>query len=302
MPRGAAFALAHRIAYSGWFQNLVVGVIVANAITIGITTYELDEQTHHVIEVLDRVFLGVFVVELVLKLMAYRLNLKAFFSNGWNVFDLVVVVAAFMPGLSNNSTALRMVRLLRVTRLIKLMPDVGVLLHGLRRAAGPAMSLLALTTLLVYLYAVVGWILFHDKVPEDKPQYFANIGESMLTLFELLTLEGWNSTMHDLRFVHPLALPYILSFLFVGTYIVINLVVGVVITSLDEAYQARRREAELAKVTADGPNAAAAINELRDIVERLELHLEAHESAARKRAEEAGLPAAFSSLPGLPRV
>jgi voltage-gated sodium channel len=80
-------------------------------------------------------------------------------------------------------TVLRLVRLLRVARLIKLMPDVGVLFDGMRRAAGPTFSLVALTALLCYLYAILGVVLFGS----GAPQYFWNAGEALLTLFTLLT-------------------------------------------------------------------------------------------------------------------
>ncbi len=93
---------------------------------------------------------------------------------------------AFLPGVSSNGTVLRLMRLLRVARLLKMMPDVSVLFDGMRRAAGPALSLVALTLLLLYMYAVVGVIPFGAAAP----QYFGNLGEGVLTLFTLLTLEG----------------------------------------------------------------------------------------------------------------
>mgnify|MGYP000042913433 FL=1 len=155
------------------------------------------------------------------------------------------------------------------------MPDSRVLLRGLRRAAGPALSLAALTVLLCYLYAVVGWMAFRDHGNADIPGYFDNIGEAMLTMFELLTLEGWNQTLHDLRQVSPFAVPYVISFLLIGTYIVVNLVVGIVINSLDEAYKERDHERALEYMATGGERAGveATINELRTVLDRLEAQL-----------------------------
>lgn len=251
---------AHGLVNATWFQNLIVAVILANAITIGIQTYrDLPAGVHRAIEVIDYGFLGIFVIEVLLRFVAYGLNPRRFFSDPWNVFDTLVVAAAFVPGLSSNTTALRLIRLLRVVRLLRLMPDVHVLMDGLRRAAGPAASLLALTGLLCFIYAIIGNLLFGDVAP----QYFGNLGEGVLTLFTLLTLEGWNSVLYDLREVSPWGLPYTISFVLVGTYVVINLVVGVVINSLDEAYRNRVDDrAETKELTETIHNLRKALDEL----------------------------------------
>jgi voltage-gated sodium channel len=253
-----------RLVESDAFQNTIVAVILANAITIGVQTYPIPGWLHSLLEAADRVFLGVFVVELVLRFAAVGFRPTRFFRSGWNIFDFGVVAAAFIPGISSNSTVLRLVRLLRVARLLRLMPDIGVLFDGMRRAAGPAFSLLALTVLLCYLYAIVGVVLFGERAP----QYFGNAGEGLLTLFTLLTLEGWNTVMYDLRAISAAAIPFSLSFILIGTYIVINLVVGVVITSLDEAYKKRAR-AEAAK-----HDVTETIHELRAALDSLESKLE----------------------------
>jgi voltage-gated sodium channel len=255
---------ARRLVDSPAFGNLIVAVILLNAVTIGIQTYAIPGWLHSTLELTDRVFLGVFVVELLLRLAAAGFRPQRFFRSGWNIFDFVVVAAAFVPGLSANSTVLRLVRLLRVARLIKLMPDVGVLLDGMRRAAGPAFSLVALTALLCYLYAILGVVLFGTRAP----QYFGNAGEALLTLFTLLTLEGWNSVMYELRAVSAAAIPFTMSFILIGTYIVINLVVGVVITSLDEAYKTR------ASTEASRHDLTRTIHELRASLDQLETKLQ----------------------------
>lgn len=228
---------AHAIAASPRFQGLVIAVIVANALVLGIETYGVAEGILHTV---DTIFLAFFVGELAIRIAAAGFRIDRFLRGGWNLFDTLVVVASLAPGLPPESTTLRLVRLLRVARLLRLMPDLRVLLDGLRRAAGPALSLVALTMLLVYLYAIVGWTIFHERAP----QYFGNLGEAMLTLFTLLTLEGWNEILGTLREASPWALPYVLSFILVGGFVVLNLVIGVVVTSLDDAYGAHRRAEE----------------------------------------------------------
>jgi voltage-gated sodium channel len=255
---------ARRLVSSDAFSNTIVAVIIVNAITIGVQTYPVPGWLHTLMEWTDRLFLWVFVVELVLRMAADGFRLTRFFRSGWNAFDFLVVAAAFLPGISSNSTVLRLVRLLRVARLLRMMPDISVLFDGMRRAAGPAFSLVALTVLLCYLYAILGVVLFGN----GAPQYFGNADEGLLTLFTLLTLEGWNTVMYDLRAVSPAAVPFSLSFILIGTYIVINLVVGVVITSLDEAYRTR------AKAEAAKHDMTETIHQLRAALDSLESKLE----------------------------
>ena len=255
---------ARRLVDSAAFQNTIVAVIVFNGLTIGIQTYPIPGWLHLAIEFTDQVILGVFVLELILRFAADGARPRVFFRSGWNIFDFLVVSVAFLPGVSSNGTVLRLIRLLRVARLLKMMPDVSVLFDGMRRAAGPALSLVALTMLLLYMYSVVGVIAFG----EVAPQYFGNLGEGVLTLFTLLTLEGWNTVMYDLRAVSPWALPFVISFILIGTYIVINLVVGVVITSLDEAYKTR------AVAEAGKHDVTETIHELRAALDQLESQLQ----------------------------
>lgn len=255
---------AYHLVNTSGFQWLVVAVIVFNAVILGLQTYDdLPGTIHRLIEPLDGLCLAFFAVEVLIRMASYRFNLRAFFRDPWNVFDVLVIVLGYLPWLRANPTALRMVRLARIARVARIMPDFRVLVSGLRIAAPPALSLLALTALLCYLYAVLGYMLFGRLAP----QYFGNLGEGMLTLFTLLTLEGWNSVLYDLREVSPWALPYVISFLLIGTYVVINLVIGIVINSLERAYKERDR-AE----TVD-PQLSDMIDELQDVIERLERRL-----------------------------
>lgn len=267
--------LAMDIVRSRLFQTFIIVVIVANAVVIGINTFTLDSRIANFLMRGDWISVAIFSVELVLRFAADGLNVKKFFSSGWNTFDFLVVAVCFVPGVSTSATALRLVRLLRVSRLLRIMPDARVLLRGLHNAAGPALSLGALTVLLCYLYAVVGWMAFHDKGGADMPGYFDDIGEAMLTMFELLTLEGWNQTLHDLREISPFAVPYVISFLLIGTYIVLNLVVGIIINSLDDAYKERDHERALECMAAGDQRASieTTVSELRESLARLEAQL-----------------------------
>lgn len=232
------FGQLERLVEAPRFGMMVIGMIVLNAIIIGLETYpSVAREIGHELHILDRCLLGFFTVELFLRLLSIKFNPKRFFTRGWNIFDFIVVGSSYIPGLGANSTALRLIRLLRVARLLSVVPDIKVLLDGIRRAMRPAMGLVLLTVLLLYLYGIIGWSLFHKADPER----WGTAGESMLTLFTLLTLEGWNEILAHARDVSPFAVVFILSFILFGTFVVLNLVIGVVITSLDEAHAEHRK-------------------------------------------------------------
>ncbi|WP_432558035.1 ion transporter [Granulicoccus sp. GXG6511] len=267
---------AHEVANARWFQSLVVAVIVANAVALGLQTYQrIPGELQRIADPLDSWFLAFFVFELLIRLAAYRFRVIRFLRDPWNVFDTFVIVLGLLPVWHWNPTALRMVRLARIARLARVMPDFRVLVDGLRRAALPALSLLALMALLCYLYAVVGYMIFNETAPE----YFGNLGEGMLTLFTLLTLEGWNEIMYVLRDASPWALPYVISFILLGTYVVINLVIGIVINALETAYKERDRD------DAADPELADTINELQEVIDKLERKLAGLDAKYRRQRE-----------------
>ena len=146
--------LCARIADSTRFQGIIIAVILANAIVLGLQTYEaIDQDAGDVLVSLDQVFLGVFVVELLIRFLAYGPHLRGyrdFFREGWNVFDFVVIGAAFMPGLRENATLLRLIRLLRVVRIVSVLPDLRVLLRGMVRSLLPIATMGVVGILLLF--------------------------------------------------------------------------------------------------------------------------------------------------------
>jgi voltage-gated sodium channel len=222
-----------RIAGSGAFQALVVAAIAANAIVLGLQTYdEIEADAGSLLTTLDHVFLGLFVVEILIRLAAYGPRLRGyrdFFREGWNVFDFVVIGAAFLPGLRENATLLRLVRLLRVVRVVSVLPDLRVLIRGMVRSLLPIGTMAIVGVLLLYVYGMVGWILFGDELPGE----WGTIGEAMLTLFVVMTLENFPQYMEQATQVHPQAWIFFVSFVLIGTFVVLNLFIAVVINNLE---------------------------------------------------------------------
>jgi voltage-gated sodium channel len=136
-----------RLVESPVFTGFILAVILANAVVLGLQTYDEIESRHgDTLNLLNDVFLAVFVVELALRMAAYGRRPLDFFRSGWNVFDFVVVGFAFVPGVRESSTLLRIARLLRVVRIVRILPDLRILITGVIRSLPPLGSMLLLTT------------------------------------------------------------------------------------------------------------------------------------------------------------
>lgn len=265
-PVSARFA---RIADSDRFQAAIIGVIVLNAILLGVETFDGVMAAHgDTLRVLNAVFLVIFVGELVIRILAYGSRPQDFFKSGWNVFDFLIIAALFLPGLRENAALLRILRLLRVARLLRYLPDVRVLLRGASRAIRPAMGLGIITGLLVFLYGMVGWTLFADVDPAN----WGNIGLAALTLFSILTLEGWNSLFATVFDAKPLeSILFFLSFILIGTFVVLNLLLGIMIGSLEEV-----REEERIRAGGETADIEGRIRDLREALDAVEHSLRVH--------------------------
>jgi voltage-gated sodium channel len=228
-----------RLVESPLFTGLVLAVILANAVVLGLQTYSEIEREHgDTLNLLNDIFLAFFVVELALRLSAYGRKPLDFFQSGWNVFDFVVISFAFIPGVRESSTLLRLARLLRVVRVVRILPDLRMLVTGVVRSLPPLGSMLLLTTLMLFVYGMFGWLLFGEELPED----WGNIGRAMLSLFVLLTLEDFPRYMERAMEVHPWSWIYFVSFILITVFIVINVLIGIVLTSMEEARELERRK------------------------------------------------------------
>jgi len=231
---------AARIVRSPAFTTVVVTTILVNAVVLGLGTYEsIEERWGDLLAFLNGACLAVFVAELGIRLAAYWPRPLGFFRDGWNVFDFVVIGAAFLPGIRESSTLLRLVRLLRIVRLVRLLPDFRILLLGVWRSLPPLASIGAVTLLVLFVYGMAGWIFFGDELPE----HWGNIGRAMLTLFVMLTLENFPVYMDAAMAIEPWAWVYFVSFILVAAFIVLNILIGIVLNAMEEARELERRRA-----------------------------------------------------------
>jgi voltage-gated sodium channel len=277
-----------RIVDSRWFDPLMLSVIFVNAITLGLETYDsIERSIGDALQTANAVILGLFVVELFIRFGAEGFSPRRFFRSGWNVFDFVVIGASFLPGLRENATLLRLVRLARIVRAIRLLPDLRVLTVAVARSVPGVASLAVITLLLVYVYGMVGWVIFD----EHDPANFGNIGQSMVTMFVLLTLENLPTYIEKGQELSNWTLLFYVSYVLVASFLIFNLFIGIVINSMEEARTIELHRAEREVLDEDSSNDRRAhaiilrerLHHLKNAVEDLERELAAQEHSGARR-------------------
>jgi voltage-gated sodium channel len=252
------------------FNLFIFAVILANAVVLGLETYDaVVRDTGDLLSTLNNVFLGIFVVELAIRIIAFGSRPRDFFRSGWNVFDFVVILASFAPGLRENTTLLRLARLGRVLRIVRLLPDLRVLTVAIGRSIPGVASLSVLALLVVFIYGMVGWTIFDVHAP----QQYGTIGEAMLTLFVTLTLENLPDQIALGRELSDWTTLYFISYALVAAFLIFNILIGVVINSLEEARaieHARERADRLEHGDPEEPVIEERILEVREALDRLE--------------------------------
>lgn len=230
-------ARASRAVDSPFFTRAVFVLIVANAVLLGAETYTgVVAGWLPLLKTAEHLFLAAFAAEILLRLAAHADRPAAFFRDPWNLFDLAVVTGAFLPFLRENTTVLRLLRLARVLRAARFLPQLRIVLVAVGKSLPGTLSFLLVGGLLLYVYAMVGWTFFAD----DDPEHFGSLGRAALTLFLLITLDGLGDAVRTGLEISRWTIVYFASFVLFGSFLLVNLLIGVVIGSLDEA----RREAE----------------------------------------------------------
>ena len=211
------------------FERFIIAVIVINAIGLGLeTSPAIMARFGSVIVALDAIALGIFVVELTLKLFAYGWR---FFRNGWNVFDFAIVTVALMPA-AGAFSVLRALRILRALRLISVVPSMRKVIIGLFSAIPSIGTVIVMLLLLFYISAVMATKLFGGAFPE----WFGNLGASLYSLFQIMTLESWSmGIVRPVMEVFPYAWAFFVPFILLTSFIVLNLFIGVIVNAMAEA-------------------------------------------------------------------
>lgn len=211
------------------FVNTILGVILFNAVLLGLETSDRAmSAAGGLILGLDKACLAIFVVELGLKLVARG---GGFFRSGWNLFDLVIVSISLVPA-TQGFSVLRALRILRLLRVISVAPSLRRVVEGFVRALPGMGSVVLLMGVIYYIGAVMATKLFGDVFPE----WFGDLGSSAYTLFQIMTLESWSmGIVRPVMEQFPYAWAFFVPFIMVTTFAVVNLLVGLVVNSMQDA-------------------------------------------------------------------
>ncbi|MBT5915463.1 MAG: ion transporter [Opitutae bacterium] len=255
------------IVNSKFFQRLILVTILLAGVVVGVQTYKAFAREHAIVlNTLDSFILGIFVIEAVIKILAEGNRPQNYFKNPWNVFDFIIVVACLLGPVINLGAdflpVLRLARILRVLRLVSAIPKLQLLVSCLLRSLPSMFYVSILLFLLFYIYGTMAVFLF----AENDPIHFRNLQTSILSLFRVVTLEDWTDVMYinmygsenygyssnDLAKWTPISSSsplggalFFVSFVLIGTMIVLNLVIGVIMNSMDESNAEMKIKQEL---------------------------------------------------------
>lgn len=217
------------------FHHFIVAVIVLAGVVAGLETSP-NIMTHHggLLHGLDKIILGIFVIEAVLKMAAHGRHPWRYFADGWNVFDFLIVVICLLPVGGPFAAVLRLARALRLLRLVSALPKLQLLVGALLKSLSAMGYVSLLLALLFYIYAVAGIHLFG---PND-PQNFGSLPAALLTLFRIVTLDNWGDIfLAQLANVPALKVTiYFVTFIVFGTMIILNLFIGIIMNSMSEMH------------------------------------------------------------------
>ncbi len=312
---GGVSGWANGVVSSRRFQGAVLGSIVLGGIIVGLETIPAVHDTvGPLLHAIDMAIIAIFVIEAALKITAAGAKPMRYFGDPWNLFDFAITIVCVLPLDGQFAQVLRLARVARSLRLIKALPRLQLIVGALLRSLPSFGWITLLLFILLYVYSVMGVALFG----QNDPERFGTLWSSMLTMFGILTLEGWVDIMRDQmggipptdggEALHrsPIAAPiFFVSFILSGTMVFLNLLVGVIVNSLsegaaeaaDEAAEEAAKEAKQARRSplpsmeaVDGPHQTT----IAERLERLEASLDAtlaeirslRESAARPRAAE----------------
>ena len=267
MPINQLSQSVGRLVNAPAFEYSIIALILINAALLGMgTSPRLVAEYGNLINLGYQIVLGVFIVEALLKMIALAPRSDRYFREGWNVFDFLIIVFSLIPATGQFATIARLARLLRVLRLISTIKQLRLIVEALMRSIPAVGHVMILMSVVLYIYAIIGYQLFN----QHDPEHWGNLGISALTLFRVLTLESWTEIMYTAMLLHPLAWIYFLSFVVVGTFVVINLFIAIIINNLDETKLERMREQPISQ--------AELLNELRTtqgMLRRLESRMNA---------------------------
>lgn len=277
-----------RLVEAPAFNRVVLGLIVAAAVIVGLeTSRPIMAAYGPLIYALDWLVVGLFALEAILKMASHGRRFDRYFHDPWNVFDFTIVVLCLLPVGGHSAAVLRLARVFRALRLISAVPKLQILVISLLKSLPSMVHVGVLLGILFYVYAVLGVFLWRD----NDPVHFRDLSTALLTLFRVVTLEDWSDVMYiqmngsaghgftaaEMSVIagydtyQSVARPvlgagYFVSFVLFGTMIMLNLFIGVIINSMNEA----QAEAEIILRRRQGVPETSREEHLRQIDRKLQ--------------------------------
>jgi voltage-gated sodium channel len=268
--------LCRKLVAAPAFERVVIAVILLSAVLVGLETVPgLMQRWGPWLTLANHVVLAVFIAEAAVKLTAHAPRPLDYFRSGWNLFDFAVIVASLLPAAGEFAMVARLVRLLRVLRLVSAMPKLRLIVSTLVRVIPGLGNVLLLMGILFYIYGVAGYHLY----AEHDPDHFGTLPRAVLTLFQVVTLEGWSDIMRTAMALNPWHWLYFVSFVLLGTFVVINLFIAIVVNSLEETHR------EVEEQEAAASDAGADLRAARELLAQVQARLARLEAGERARGK-----------------
>jgi len=221
----------HKLVDTDLFKNTIMAVIIINAITLGLSTSDtVMSAIGPSLMAIDNIALTIFVVELVLKLYAYRFS---FFKNAWNIFDLCVVTVGLMPS-GGGLSALRGLRVIRTLRLLSVVPQMRAVVQALLDALPGMGAVIIMISIVFYVFGVMATLMYGNAFDE----WFGTLGRSLYSLFQIMTLESWSmGIVRPVMNEFPAAWAFFVPFIVITSFSVLNLFIGLLVNTMQSAVE-----------------------------------------------------------------
>ncbi|WP_044416524.1 ion transporter [Halarcobacter anaerophilus] len=220
------YKIIKSLVESAIFQNFIIALIILNGITMGFETSNSIMQSYSkFILAFDKIVITVFTIEIILRIYVHKF---AFFKDPWSLFDFFIVAISLFPA-NETFSIFRILRVFRLFRLITVVPQMRKIVAALLGVIPGMLSIMALMSLIFYIFAIISTNLYS----ETFPQWFGTLGESFYTLFQVMTLESWSmGIVRPLMEEHPFAWMFFIPFIFVATFVMVNLIVAIIVDAM----------------------------------------------------------------------
>ena len=244
---------------NNYVTNFILAVIIFNSLVLGLMTYpKLYSQYGSLMHQSCVVCVIIFTIEILIKLYVYGKN---FFKDGWNNFDFILVAISWIPtgGAFSSFRAFRVLRALRALRLVTRLRKLRIIVQAILESIPNVTWACVLLMLLFYIFAIMGTTMYSEAFPE----FFGSIGKSIFTLFQIMTLDDWSPGIaRPVMEVFPHAWIYFISFVLISSFIVMNVIVGVVVNAIGELSLKEKKQIEL-NILKESTNLEQELNKLK---------------------------------------